>query len=111
MIDFGKAFKSAEEAIDESGEKYAQAKSARYLCERNEKHVWCKAYLKYKNGLSIKDAEARAYTDTEFLEQVELTARAIENEINAKKKYEIALAKQEAYRSLCSQETAKIKML
>ena len=112
MNDFNNLFNEVSEMISRAGEKYAACKSARYMCEKEEKRTWSECYLnaKRQSGTSVKDAEALANRHTDYIKKTELTTKAIENELNARKDYEIALAKQEAIRSLCSQETAKIKL-
>ena len=110
MIDFEAKFSQTLIEMEKVGTEYAEAKAQSWQLQEMRKVMLAKLQ---KNILTGSEAakEKEALRSCQYEQHINGTKEAISKELTSRAKYEKLKATYEALRSLCAQETAKIKLL
>jgi len=110
FIDFQAKFRATLQQLETVGVQYAEAKGVSWQLQELRKIVLSEEMQK-ATANTVADRENQARCSQVYKQHVEGTKEAITREHALKAKYERFYAQYEALRSLCAQETARMKIL
>jgi hypothetical protein len=110
-IDFNQKITNAIKKYHEYGVKYAEAKALAWHLEEARKSVLSAEMLKFPDGTSVAEREMRARASEVYLQHLEGTKEAIREEATWRVKMDCWKYEIEKLRSLCSQETSRIRAI
>lgn len=110
-IDYQAKLSEAVMKIETKGKAYAIARGQSFFLQEMRKVVLAEQVRAQEPSLSMSERESIARTSEAYVNHLKGTAEAIRAELVSRAEYERWSATLESLRSLCSQETARIKAI